>query len=158
MARCNDCNKFVSYDEDAEPEVDSADVTGDELTVEVRRILNCSECSTELKSASFTIEVNLGEQEVQPPATANESWTPCEDGHEWEGEDDLTVENNDRRETTKEKMLKSGKKVIKPIKFRFQRMYYGVHVSGDLTCAKCQGHVSIDTGDECQASGLDDSQ
>lgn len=55
--RCPDCNKFVSYANDEEPEIDTEEIDGvGNYTIEVRLPKNCAECGTELKSNSFTFE------------------------------------------------------------------------------------------------------
>lgn len=58
--RCPDCNKFVSYDESAEPEAMlEVETDGtDEATVSgtVRVVLTCAECGTELKETSFDVD------------------------------------------------------------------------------------------------------
>jgi hypothetical protein len=58
--RCPDCNKFVSYGE-PDPEILSSEVEDNQLTVDVRVILDCSECGTELKETTLTIEKDLTE-------------------------------------------------------------------------------------------------
>lgn len=60
MARCENCNKFVSFD-DPEINVDSDDVNwGSErvinVTVSVCVNRNCSDCGSTLRTATFDIE------------------------------------------------------------------------------------------------------
>ena len=61
MARCNDCNRFVSYSEE-EPEVQTEDFDYDEetgdvtLNIEIRRALCCDQCGTELKETTFNFD------------------------------------------------------------------------------------------------------
>lgn len=54
--RCPDCNRFVAFDYEQEPEVDLSPMfTGlQEVTTEitVRHLLTCAECGTELKEAN----------------------------------------------------------------------------------------------------------
>lgn len=57
MARCPDCNKFVSYEE-MEPEVE-VDVQDGIITGSVRIVNACSECGGELKEASLDVEETL---------------------------------------------------------------------------------------------------
>ena len=56
--RCNDCGKFVSYDEGT-VEVQSVDLEGTQLTAEVRVALPCAECGTELKETILTLEAEV---------------------------------------------------------------------------------------------------
>lgn len=60
MARCPDCNKFVSYDEQ-EPDVNidvvpNADHTSLVISGTVTVTLPCAECGTELKTYEFEVE------------------------------------------------------------------------------------------------------
>lgn len=57
--RCPDCNKFVSYDESAEPEVNDLQISEGNVTGQVRVLLTCAECGTELKEANFDIDVSV---------------------------------------------------------------------------------------------------
>jgi hypothetical protein len=56
--RCPDCNKFVSYGE-AEVEVSAEELNEDAVSAEVRVMLPCAECGTELKEANLTAEEDL---------------------------------------------------------------------------------------------------
>lgn len=60
--RCSDCSKFVSFDTENEPEID-IDVDNEGMvTGNVRIVNNCAECSTELKEATFDLEVDFTEE------------------------------------------------------------------------------------------------
>lgn len=77
MARCPDCNKFVSYDDSTEPEVDAdVDETG-HVTGTVRVVLTCAECGAELREASFDLDVDLS-AEVEAHRE-NRPKPPCAD-------------------------------------------------------------------------------
>lgn len=61
MARCEDCSRFVAYgDEDPDVQVEDFDYdeeTGDvTLNLEVRRVLTCENCGTELKETTFCFD------------------------------------------------------------------------------------------------------
>lgn len=66
MARCGECNKFVSYSDDEEPEASLEVTTGLfapddegitlEVTGDVRIFKACANCDTELREASFEVE------------------------------------------------------------------------------------------------------
>lgn len=59
MARCPDCNKFVSYDTDQEPEVD-VDIDEDgQVTGTVRIFDACAECGTELRETTIDISEDM---------------------------------------------------------------------------------------------------
>lgn len=60
--RCSDCNKFVSFDDSNEPEADDADIDAEgRVSGTVRVYLTCAECGTELKEASFDLDVDMTE-------------------------------------------------------------------------------------------------
>lgn len=63
MARCPDCNKFVSYEE-AEPEVEDVNVEDGIITATVRIVNTCGECGTELTEFTFDLEIDLNLDEV----------------------------------------------------------------------------------------------
>jgi len=60
MARCPDCNKFVSYSDDLpEPDVQcDVDDTG-HVTGTVVIVAACAECGTELKEGSFDFDLTV---------------------------------------------------------------------------------------------------
>lgn len=71
--RCPDCNKFVSYNDEDEIEVQTEEATYDkeertvQVQVEVRIAKTCGECGTELKEATIEIDKtieNVDESEI----------------------------------------------------------------------------------------------
>lgn len=61
MARCGDCNKFVSLDSDSDPEI-NLDVGEDgAVSGDVRIENNCAECGTTLRSCTFDVAVSADE-------------------------------------------------------------------------------------------------
>lgn len=59
--RCPDCNKFVPYNSDEEPETDQLEVSDEgQVTGSVRIVNSCEECGTELKEANIDIDHTLG--------------------------------------------------------------------------------------------------
>lgn len=86
--RCNDCNRFVSFDASTEPELndvsfDSASMT---FVADVRVVLTCQECGAELKAADLsvegTLEVPLPEADAPPCKAYEHSWEAREDEHD----------------------------------------------------------------------------
>jgi hypothetical protein len=58
--RCPDCNKFVSFDVDGDPEVElEADESTGEVTGTVRIVNACQECGAELTEATFDVDVDF---------------------------------------------------------------------------------------------------
>lgn len=56
--RCPECNKFMSFDDSAEPELD-LDTDGGEVNGSARIVLTCAECGTEMKDATFAVDIDL---------------------------------------------------------------------------------------------------
>lgn len=142
--RCPDCNKFVGFDQqDPEVQLDvsapthEAGAEGKEkqgtatVNVEVRLVLACAECGTELKETQASED-----QEVEF------------EGHEGEGHE-LSVEETNS-ETTSRQDGKAG------TPSRYRRTYYGASVSYEVRCecGETVGDGQVDV--ECQASGFDE--
>lgn len=136
MARCNDCNKFVSYG-DPEIEISSEQVDEDLLTAEIRIALTCAECSAEIKEAVLDFEQDIDheceEKEIDEPRYEVLS---------------SSAEGNSRMETTG----KNGK----PIKARYARTYYGADLTFDVQCAWCDETFTVGGDVEEQASGFEE--
>src|SRR3990167_2388415 len=67
MARCNDCSKFVSFDQgEAELCYLTVELVGDRIHVtgECRLILTCSECSTEMAEANVSFDEDFDAEEL----------------------------------------------------------------------------------------------
>lgn len=130
--RCPDCNKFVSFDADTDPEItDGPEVMDDNLTVRitVRRVLTCAECGAELK-AELELDQMLLEIDSAPHTT-------CVAEHAWEIEDaDTSVSATEER--------KRG------------HMLYGVEVDGSATCVRCGAHATFHGTDSISGGEMDD--
>jgi hypothetical protein len=177
--RCPECSKFVAYDDGTDPEVDSVEVDEDgNVSGNVRIVLTCAECSTELKEATFDIEGSISE-------TFKLAHTGDEDGnHELEVEDngDFTLESRQESTTqpkgyhvfvgtkdacSAEVTNKKGELApcnkpadhrvhkLVSIPFRYRRMFYGFSGSVTVKCS-CGEEETIDLHDEVQASGMDE--
>lgn len=137
--RCNDCNKFVSFDEQ-EPEVESLAVDEDgNVTAEVRIVNACSECGTELTEAVFNFD-------AAHSAACTE--------HKGEGHE-LQVEDEGCERTDRSGYFKKG--VFVPKGGRYAKHFYGVELSYTITCSCGKLEAISDTfSDEIQASGMDE--
>ena len=149
--RCEQCNKFVSYDE-PECEVNSVDLSGDMVTASVTVNLNCAECSQQLKTAEIEAE-NQVEHECLPEdkrpegQKGDESYVEGEDQYEVEDEGD--AEGTSRTETKD----RNGK----PIKSsRYMKTFYGFSMEVNIICRKCGESVSVSLEGEEQASAFDE--
>lgn len=130
MARCPNCNKFVSL-EQAEPEV-TAQVNGDVVDLDVRMVLTCAECGEELLEAEVSDEFTIDNHD-------------CEDA-EYE-EVDTTAEATDRYQDKDRhgKLIKS---------MRYRRHYYGANGTVVVECSKCKQYVDVPFDVEEQASSF----
>jgi hypothetical protein len=82
--RCEQCNRFVAYEGDEEPEVteENLEVVGEKnkapseilYNVSVRAVKNCAECSTELKSADFEFEGTVPEEFIAEHWRGKDEW------------------------------------------------------------------------------------
>ena len=143
--RCPDCNKFVSYDTDNEPEADDLSYDGAMVTGDVRRELPCANCGTTLKSATFNMEIPVAVEGADKPCHVEGEEDVAE--HEWEVE--CEAETSDRTQTTD----RNGKQIKSS---RYMTQYYGVVVNGDVKCSRCNISASFSGADEMPASSYDE--
>jgi len=133
--RCNDCNKFVSFDSDVEPEI-SVDVSGTIVSGDARIVNNCADCGTELKECSFDINEEI----------------PGADAHECDGELSVEVEGAGRTDRMEDK-TRTGK----PIKHsRYMKHLYGAEATFKVVCDKCEFEAEIPWSDETPGSAMDE--
>jgi len=59
--RCDQCNKFTSFDSDVDPDV-SIDISQGAISGEVRIVNQCADCGQDLKDASFLIDENVDDE------------------------------------------------------------------------------------------------
>lgn len=135
MARCNDCNKFVSYG-DIEAEIVGEQVDEDVLTAEVTITLTCAECGSGLKEVTTDFEHSIDHT--------------CE-GAEVEG-DVFEIVSSDASGTDR---LEDKDKKGKPIKnHRYMRTFYGADLTFEVQCNRCKETFEIVGNVEEQASGF----
>ena len=130
--RCGNCNRFVSFDE---PEVEIAGEVAAKgiLTADVRIVLKCVDCGTELKEASLFME--------------EEYCLPCSCEHTVD-EVEIVAEPSERYETKDKKG--------KPIKnTRYQKHFYGADIIAEVKCT-CGETVNVIHSLEEQASSFDE--
>ena len=144
--RCSNCNKFVPYDTEVDPEEESEpEVTDQNVTATYRRVLTCGECGEELKEATIEIEGEIscdkpcGEHEPAPGTASDKELGNSEAEHEWEIES-CTATATERSEG----------------RGRGLKTFYGVAVEIELKCTACGAeHTQSFDGDE-QASSFDE--
>lgn len=137
MARCPDCNHFVGL-ENQEPEVD-ARIEGDSVEGDVRVVLACAECGTELKEANLEFSELIdhicdGElPKDQEPVSL----------------DDYSAEPEDSYATKD----RHGKPIKNP---RYRTHFWGADVSLELHCNRCGEDWTQNVTVEEAASAMED--
>jgi hypothetical protein len=151
MARCPDCNKFVSLDSSQDPEVTiDVDETG-EVTCAFQIANACEQCGTEMFTAQFDTSVSAdGITRSEDSKTLAEFLGECKakvaEGETEDDEIDLEVDESDLERTDRYEG-----------KGRGQRHYYGAKV-GFTVKATFRGVTHEFEGsveDEIQASSMD---
>lgn len=136
MARCNDCNRFVSYG-DIEAEIESELVDNNAVVAEIRITLTCADCGSALKEAQLEFE-----QDINHECKGEES--------EYERYEILSSDatGNERRQTTG--------KGDKPVPYRYQKQFYGADVSFEVRCNWCGEDIPVAGVVEEQASAFEE--
>ena len=141
--RCPDCGIFVSYGGDYEPEIESEEISGTELSGEVRVVLDCAECGTELKESSMEYEV-----EFEHDCALGEL------GEDENIDDQFEIGSTStafsKRRQTKDR---HGKPITNP---RYQRTYYGAEITTTIKCTRCEEEFDMDTKVEEMASSFEE--
>lgn len=133
--RCNDCNKFVSFDE-PQVEIENEELTGTTLSASVRLVLVCADCGTELKETTFDLEAEI-------------DYRPEDLEDDQEPEFDLISMDAQPTERYQDKD-KKGKTIRHP------KHYYGVEVTATYTCKNDGKDLDQAFGDEIQASSMEE--
>lgn len=141
--RCPDCNKFVPFGTDTEPEID-ADVDDDgNISGTARIVLTCEECGTELKEATLDIDCgvfdDIEQHRKDHPECKDKGLSLADNG----GELTQRTETKDRH----------GKPIKNP---RYMKSFYGAAVEFTVTCDECNEEFTVTWEDEVQASGMDE--
>lgn len=145
--RCENCERFVPYNTEEEPEAELEVSDEGQLTGSVRRVLTCEECGSEMKETTFDIDADL--KDILKMDL--EAGLPCGESHEWDWE------NAEEPETSADMRVETNDKNGKPIKSsRYMKTYYGVVITGSVKCQKCGIEATWEVKDECAASGMDE--
>lgn len=140
MPRCPDCSRFVSVDGEQDADEQHLDVdpteSGGTVTAEVRLVLACADCSTELAETYLSIQ-----EDFDAPGHDDE-------GHELSVEVD-GWERGDYYQATD----RHGKPIRNP---RYQRHYYTVQGQATVRCT-CQEEpiAEVELQGEEAASGFE---
>lgn len=140
--RCNDCNKFVSFDTESDPEIDLAVDNSGHVTGTVRIVNTCQDCGSELKETTFDVDVDVD---------AGEEITKHRKKKGDHKELSVDTDSGSRTERTQNKD-RNGK----PIKsYRYMKHFYGAEMTITVTCT-CGETFEASWADEIQASGMDE--
>lgn len=137
MARCTDCNKFVSYG-DIQTEIVDERVDGDMVIIEVRIVLTCADCGAELKEATLEFE-----QEIDHECASAET---DEERYEITAS---SADATDRRQTKD----RHGKPIKNP---RYAKQFYGASVAVGVKCRWCGETFDVSGDVEEQASAFEE--
>ncbi|MCJ7747898.1 MAG: hypothetical protein MUP27_09145 [Desulfobacterales bacterium] len=143
--RCPNCEKMVSYG-DPEMEVQSEDVDeSGNVEATVRLALTCADCGEELKDNEFELSTQVEHE------CSKEKLKEVKEEDQGEGFE-LELDEPESTEDYKPKTNKQGK----PVPMRYQKHFFGVKLTGKVTCNKCKEEIPIEMEDECQASGFNE--
>lgn len=134
--RCPDCNKFVGFDTDNEPELD-LNVDDDGVVSGTARIVNCcAECGQELKEAVLDIEIDLTDEFREHVEQATALAMRRRKKSLIEHRPELLSEEGARSDRV-QRTDRHGRAIKRS---RYMKTFYGADVSVTIGCA-------------CQASG-----
>lgn len=121
--RCPDCNKFVSQDL-ADPEVNDLTIDPEgNVHAEVRVVVTCADCGTELKETNLEMEMDLSDK-LKGHLSGDD------------GEHELTIDEDGSEGIEDMKTTDRHGKKIKSA--RYMTKLYGARVDFKVTCS-CQG-------------------
>lgn len=132
--RCSDCNKFVRNGE-LELEVSSWDVDSQVAVVEVRMVIPCGDCGTELAEVYSTDDIDL---------------RGCTCSYE---DSDIELEDPDVEPTEdfRPNVISKGK----PVPARYRKHYYGARITVKGNCSSCGKEVAGQGSVEEQSSSFE---
>jgi hypothetical protein len=138
----------VSFDSDADPEVDSIDVDDEGVvTGSVRITNNCAECSTEMREFTFDLKEDFSD-DIAAHRAEKQKAGEADDLH-----DELTVdEQGGSRFDEMQDTDRNGKKIKNT---RYMKHLYGAEVELMVTC-KCGETFSRTWRDTVPGSGMDE--
>ena len=146
--RCPDCNKFVSFDTDSDPESDiNVDDVGN-VDGSCRIVNTCQDCGTELKEATLEIEASV-EDDVEKHRKEH-GWSG--EGEVPEGHRSLSVEAEMSRTERMQSHDRRGKLIRNR---RYMKHLYGAEGSITVTC-ECGETFSTQWSDEVSGSGMEE--
>jgi uncharacterized protein with PIN domain len=121
--RCPDCNKFVSFDTETEPEVQSEQVDENgAVEFSVRITNNCADCGTELTETTLEMEDTVPEELLADHKG---------DEHEYSVE--VVSASRTERQSVPQKTSKKTSKTT--VWYRGAKTYYGAEIEYSVKCS-----------------------
>lgn len=146
--RCENCQKFVGIEE-RDPEINSVEVDDEgHISVEASFVNECAECSSDLRSAEFTLEADC-----QAAGEHIKEIHEASDG-EADSEHELSAEDDGGSRTCRQGYYAEGKFI--PKGGRYGKTFYGVEVVVTVSCSCGKFTEDVTLSDEVQASGMDE--
>lgn len=136
--RCPDCNKFVSFDSDADPEVDVRVEDDGSVSGSVRITNNCQECGQELTEANLDIDDAVDADELK--------------AHRKTCKKPLDVSLEASRSDWFQTHDRHGKPIKNP---RYRKHYYGAEGDIVVTCACGHTFEAIAWVDSTTGGGME---
>lgn len=149
--RCNNCNKFVSYDE-PQCEVNGVVVNGTNVEASVTVQLNCQECGDTLKDSEIQSDCDF-DHKCLPESKRDKKWTPDDDFKEGDPQFEVDSEGDAEGSSRTQTHDRHGK-LIKSS--RYAKSYYGFTLDSDIKCRKCGEVFSVSLEGEEQASAFNE--
>jgi len=182
--RCSSDNKFASYDE-TELDVQSEDLTGNEINYQIHLNRPCSSCGQEAASADLELTLSIDHECGEVDPTDEQYWS--NDDIVW------TVVGDEANYKTRDEALEAAKgnsyavgalwnpdeepefdlsssdveevdtmqnkdRHGKPItKSRYMKHLIGAHVTAHLSCQRCGEEFDVDGEDTLGASEFEDA-
>lgn len=149
--RCPNCNKFVPFDTEVEPEEQGQEVGGTTFTASYRRVLQCGECGEDLKEATLEVEYDFS-KDVQAEDEAEEGDGSKREPHEHEFE----IESCDVEATTGAvTKCRDGRPIRSS---RYMKTLYGVKCAVEVKCGVdgCEAQASFECEQDEQASAFEE--
>ena len=147
--RCESCQKFVSLDA-AEPEEESTELEGDEITSSVRVHLDCAECGSEMKEYTFELSESLPDDVIDHRAEHDEA----KDGKDINVVYDSAEVGDFYRPRVPPKPRKDG--TIPRVPMRFQTHFYSLSATFNVNCDCGKEFDNIEITDEIAASSFEE--
>lgn len=159
--RCDQCQKFVSFDTDKEPEDLDLNVTDDgEVSGSVRIVNACAECGQDLTETTLDVEMSFADdiekhrEEKKAEHEASEALKPEDERVSFDESEHDSVSISSSEATRSDRRQTHDRRGKLITRSRYQRQYYGAEVAVTVEC-KCGEDFEHSEVFEAQASSMD---